>query len=103
MVLGHGNIFASFIAPPPKSDSNSLPSRTYDIEVTSTAFMALFVHVEVSGMVGTFSENLFHMLPNSTKVITFRPKSNRSFASNKVALSVHWLQEMEYLELKLVE
>lgn len=98
--LGSGSINA-LVAPASNGDA-----KAFEVKVESSAFVALFVELDVPGWRGIWSANTFLMLANQTKTLVFTltdegVASEQAAADLTTALQIRWLQSI-YDDLPVV-
>jgi hypothetical protein len=91
--LGSGSINA-LITPASSGDTNS-----FEVKIESSAFVALFVELDVPGWRGIWSTNTFLMLANQTKTLVFTSTdgevvSEEAATELTAALQIRWLQRI---------
>ena len=57
-----------------------------------TDYPAFFVSFDTEGIKGRFSQNMFNLLPNEIKIITFNPKEKISINDFKNSLTLYDLR-----------
>ncbi|KAG1686517.1 hypothetical protein DVH05_006483 [Phytophthora capsici] len=67
----------------------------FNVELVATEFVALFVEVDVSGVLGYWSSNSFLMLGNETKTLQFIAEDVKKLSIDEFSrlLTVNWLQK----------
>ena len=94
LTLGQGEVTVHSVK---KLNADNVAAM-FSVEFVSTDFVALFVEVDVPGVLGYWSSNSFLMVGNATKTLTFTLADSQEADKVSVAtfshlIAVNWLQK----------